>query len=75
MCVVAWQCHGQDRYQERHCHQEEGIFCGIMKLEQWQRNRQVHHYHTSLVKNILTGDGVLEMANQFLNQFPKMPPM
>ena len=44
----------------------------FMMLEEWRRNRQVNPYPGHLGKNMLTIDELLELANRFLSQFPKM---
>ena len=48
------------------------MFNTFMKLEEWRRNRQVNPYPGSLGKNMVTIDELLELANRFLSQFPKM---
>ena len=69
-----FRVNGQYRYLERHWRQQEEMLelNAFTKLEGLRRNRQVNHYHGSCNKNMITIDEMLELANRFLSQFPKM---
>ena len=72
--VTVFRINGQHRYLERHWRQQEELLEDnlFMILEEWRRNRQVNPYPGHLGKNMVTSDEMLELANRFLSQFPKM---
>ena len=74
--AAPWRATGQHRYHSRHWIQLEYMldprYGTFMLLEEWRRNRQVNPHPGELNKNMLTKDEDMELANRFLNQFPKM---
>ena len=72
--VAVWRALGQTRYLERHWRQQEQMLSlhPFSWLEMLRRYRFVRKYHGSTGKGTLAMDEMLELANRFYSQFPKV---